>query len=678
MFTLRVGNLMPGEAGDRAAVARRAAARRRRRGHVPVPARRRAALHARARRSAATRPASAPPPTPTSCPTHRGSRRRSSSPAARTRCVSASRVALEDHAGQRCRVEPARGDRRRSDDARVIEVQPGERLDRDFILRWRVGGRELRELAGLRRRRRRQGRHVHADVRAAERRPRRRREAARRRVRARPLGQRWKAGRWSRRAARSARMIDTLTSRDRFSRDRVRRPHRVDRRARRSATATDRKRFRAVEALAKIEARGGTELARAARSRRCALAGGYDDRERVIVLVTDGQVGNEDHILRELAPSLQEHPHVHARHRSGGQRGVPAPARRARAAACASSSSREDRLDAVMAKVHRRIGTPVATELRSDGAGLDVAQRDGHAERSCPTSTPARRSSCSAATAAARRATRRSPSTGTSFGDPLKLTIARDPMHARRGDAGSRRAGRARTSAISRTATRRAIARLEREIVRASKQFSVLSRFTAFLAVDRSEVVERGRQARAGRAAGRDAGGLGDAEAATRGPRARRMPMHGAGDAAARCRWRRWPGGRGWCDERRVARSARQDDGRRRRRVQRVAADEANASDRRGCATPARRAPPRDVGAPAGHAEAAPSWRKDARRRRARIARSRRLRSVRVARRRALRRRTSRARGTRRELEAAAPIASALRMRAPAADRVGRGPALGR
>src|SRR5207248_9470768 len=106
---------------------------------------------------------------------------------------------------------------------------------------------------------------------------------------------------WKMVAARraAARMIDTLTSRDTFCAitcdtavDHIPEP--------RLEPATDRNRFRAVEALAKVDARGGTELAEPLRRALSLLGDGYDDRERVIVLVTDGQVGNEDHILREL------------------------------------------------------------------------------------------------------------------------------------------------------------------------------------------------------------------------------------------------------------------------------------------------------------------------------------------------------------------------------------------
>ena len=68
------------------------------------------------------------------------------------------------------------------------------------------------------------------------------------------------------------------------------------------------------------------------------LAGGTDDRERVIVLVTDGQVGNEDHILRELAPRLRN---VRMFTLGIDQAVNAAFLRRlaARAAGCASSSS---------------------------------------------------------------------------------------------------------------------------------------------------------------------------------------------------------------------------------------------------------------------------------------------------------------------------------------------------
>ena len=45
-----------------------------------------------------------------------------------------------------------------------------------------------------------------------------------------------------------------------------------------------------------------------------------------------------------------------------------------------------------MAKVHRRIGTPIATELALRATGLELDRDVDRAGASCPTSTPARRS----------------------------------------------------------------------------------------------------------------------------------------------------------------------------------------------------------------------------------------------------------------------------------------------
>jgi len=112
-------------------------------------------------------------------------------------------------------------------------------------------------------------------------------KAARCRVRDRSLRQH--AGLEDGRRAPGGRPDDhnTLTSRDRFTAiafdnavDLLPEPTLV--------AASDRNRYRAVEQLAKIEARGGTELAQPLRRAANLLAGGTDDRERVIVLVTDG------------------------------------------------------------------------------------------------------------------------------------------------------------------------------------------------------------------------------------------------------------------------------------------------------------------------------------------------------------------------------------------------------
>ncbi len=139
--------------------------------------------------------------------------------------------------------------------------------------------------------------------------------------------------------------------------------------------AGDHARFQAVEFLSRLAARGGTEMA-APLTRALDLltgpAGGEPaGRDLALVLVTDGQVGNEDQLLRLLAPRL------------GGVRvytvGVDTAVNEGflkrlaglGGGACELVES-EDRLDAVMERVHRRIGAPVLTGLELEPAGLDL------------------------------------------------------------------------------------------------------------------------------------------------------------------------------------------------------------------------------------------------------------------------------------------------------------------
>jgi Ca-activated chloride channel family protein len=369
-------------------------------------------------------------------------------------------------------------------DARVIEIQPGEKLNRDFILRWRVDGKELissvvcaDDADG------KAGTFVMTLVPpsslAMSQKP---RDVVF------VIDRSGSMQGWKMAAARraTARMIDTLTSRDRFqviafdtAVESLPEPG--------LAYASDRVRYKAVEQLGKIDARGGTEMAEPLEQAVRELAGGHDDRERVIVLVTDGQVGNEDHLLRLIAPRLKN---VRV-FTLGIDQAVNAGFLKRFAGAggglCELVES-EDRLDAVMAKVHRRIGTPVATELHLEAHGLDVHWG---------TVTPAKLPDVYVGAPVVvfgryKGAAPRDASltmSGTTFGEPLKLAIARDtqPAGAWLGASWAR-------AYIRELEDKYAIGArdLETEIVRVSKQFTVLSRFTAFLAVDRSEVVNKG------------------------------------------------------------------------------------------------------------------------------------------------------------------------------------------
>ncbi|MFI7674906.1 VIT domain-containing protein [Actinophytocola sp. NPDC049390] len=133
--------------------------------------------------------------------------------------------------------------------------------------------------------------------------------------------------------------------------------------------ASDRNRFRAVEFLATLDARGGTEMLSPLR-KAADLLGEETDRERVLVLVTDGQIGNEDRILSELSPKLAG---VRV-HTVGIDRAVNEGFLRRLAGTrgrCELVES-EDRLDEAMHNIHRRIGTPLVTDLHVAGDGLTL------------------------------------------------------------------------------------------------------------------------------------------------------------------------------------------------------------------------------------------------------------------------------------------------------------------
>jgi Ca-activated chloride channel family protein len=150
----------------------------------------------------------------------------------------------------------------------------------------------------------------------------------------------------------------------------------------------------------------------------------------------------------------------------------------------------EDRLDAVMAKVHRRIGTPIATELalRASGLDIDLAQL-------APKKLPDVYAGAPVAILGRYKGSAGDNASleieGTSLGDPLRVTVVRDAQAASARALGASWA-RARIRDLEDRYAIGERGNLESEIVGVSKRFSVLSRFTAFLAIDRSQVVNAG------------------------------------------------------------------------------------------------------------------------------------------------------------------------------------------
>ncbi len=373
-------------------------------------------------------------------------------------------------------------------DAWKIAVQPGERFNRDFILRYRVGEKKVASSLTL---------QPDADG----------KEGTFSLTLVPPVGQAQKQkardivfildrsgsmGGWKMVAARRAlaRMVDTLTDRDRFTvyafDDRVETPPSFGEAA--LAQATDRNRFRAVEFLAKIDARGGTEMAQPLDRAVNTLAGDDAGRDRILVLVTDGQVGNEDQILRALGDKVKNLRIFTLGIDQAVNEGFLKRLALLGGGSCELVES-EDRLDAVMDKVHRRIGTPVLTGLRLEAAGVKLDSHSVVPDRlpdlfaGTPLliqgrfhGTPSGAITLQATEAAGRAWTesvagaRSDNAAGTSTWARGFVRALEDRYAAGRGDS----------------------SRLEKQIVENSLRFGVLCRFTAFIAVDVKEIVNAG------------------------------------------------------------------------------------------------------------------------------------------------------------------------------------------
>ncbi len=286
---------------------------------------------------------------------------------------------------------------------------------------------------------------------------------------------------WKMVAARraAARIVDTLTADDTFAvltfDDRVEHPAELGTGL---VAATDRHRFRAVEHLAKVQARGGTEMFEPLRSGLSLLADTGEGRDPVLVLVTDGQVGNEDQLLRDIAPILHR-TRVHAVGIDSAVNAGFLGRLAARGAGRCELVESEDRLDEAMTHIQRRIGAPVITDVvvspSSDLPKLPTAIYPG-----VPLVAFGRYRGAAPESFTVRGRTRE----GSAWEETVAVLEHAEPA------VRSQWARAALRDLEDRYATgERAV---EPEIVRTSLRFGVLCRFTAFVAVD-EEVVSGGK-----------------------------------------------------------------------------------------------------------------------------------------------------------------------------------------
>ena len=297
-------------------------------------------------------------------------------------------------------------------------------------------------------------------------------------------------GGWKMVAARraAARVIDTLTTADRFAVltfDNV--IERPDDLGEGLVEATDRNRFRAVEHLARADARGGTELLTPLTT-GLSLLRAVEGRDRVLVLVTDGQVGNEDQIVHDVTPMIGS-TRVHT---IGIDRAVNAGFLGRLAALGAGRAElveSEDRLDAAMEQIHRRIGSPVVTDLTVTASGLSLVDDER---------TPARLPGLypGVPLVVAGRFTGKPGGSLTVTGRTRDDREFRTTVEVRERTAPAIAAQWARARLRDLEDAYAAGDRgLEQRIVATSLRFGVLCRFTAFVAVD-SRVVNEGGETR--------------------------------------------------------------------------------------------------------------------------------------------------------------------------------------
>jgi hypothetical protein len=258
-----------------------------------------------------------------------------------------------------------------ADGKTVVRVQPGDRADRDFLLRFRVDRSQLAASAVVvadGREGTDEGTWTVTIIPPPE-------VASGPRDVVVVLDRSGSMGGWKMVAARRAagRIVDMLDLGDRFcvlGFDNV-----VERPQGWTALveASDRNRFAGVSWLGSLEARGGTEMAPALLEAADLLARSEKGRRAVLVLVTDGQITGEDDLLRSLEPLLG----ATTIHCVGVDQAVNVGfldrlARQGRGRFELVES--EDRLDEVMAALSRTIGRPSLSGISITGCGIDIVE----------------------------------------------------------------------------------------------------------------------------------------------------------------------------------------------------------------------------------------------------------------------------------------------------------------
>jgi Ca-activated chloride channel family protein len=371
-------------------------------------------------------------------------------------------------------------------DALRVRVVPGQRLDRDFILRFQVGEDAVttsllvEEDAGGAGKGTFQLTIVPPRAASGRRAP---------RSIAFVLDRSGSMEGWKIVAARRAvaRMVETLVEGDRFVV--LAFDNEIDTPSGREGSglvpATSDRRSAAVDFLTHLDARGGTEMAQPLCLVAWSLAAEDARRDRALVLVTDGQVGNEDQLLQALAGKLQGIRvftlGIDSAVNAGFLRRLAVEGR----GACELVDS-EARLEDVMEKLHRLLETPVLTDLRLDPAGLEI-----EADSVAPSRLPALFAGVPVTIAGRWSGGRGSLRLRAKDADGREWSETPRVVSARSGALAAIWArGRVRDVEDEYAKGGGGHEALEQQIVAVSTRHGVLSRFTAYVAVDRASRVE--------------------------------------------------------------------------------------------------------------------------------------------------------------------------------------------
>ncbi len=373
------------------------------------------------------------------------------------------------------------------EDPFTVHLQPGERLDRDFILRFPLAEQDVAVCAKTT-----PSEDQRAGTFSVTIVPPSNVQATTPRNVVFLLDRSGSMSGWKMVAARRAvgRMIDTLLKEDRFTvlafDNQLDSPHQG------LAPGTNQNRWKTIEWLSNVAARGGTDLGGAITSGVKLLSVSEPSVETVLVVVTDGQVSGESAILRQFKKgSGNSHKVFTVGIDQAVNAGFLKKLAQAGGGVCELVES-ESRLDAAMNSIHRLIGHPVLTNVRVEAFGADIASDsltlsltpDVYVDR--PVTIYGRHQSGTSGVHFRITATQAdgqswSSECTSSPGDPNLLI----PMWGR---------GRVR-ELEDRYDMDGGGKKLMDEIVAASLESNVLSRFTAYVAVDDSEIVNESGQA---------------------------------------------------------------------------------------------------------------------------------------------------------------------------------------